>query len=272
MKKRYKILLILVIILLFLAGTGILKQNNLRSLFQTNHQGKQEIQKENATEAFGKKTASKESETMAKTGSKKNAENTEKKNNTENKDNTEKKNNTEKIENTENKDNTIKAPTVSPKEATEVSITVHKSEHMLYLYNANTLIAQYKVALSKNPIGKKTQTGDKKVPEGEYFICARNAKSKFYLSLGLSYPNSLDAQNGYSNGLITKEQLDSIVAANNAKKGPDWYTNLGGEIMIHGGDKGSSYDWTTGCVAVDNPVMDILWQYCKLGTKVTINP
>lgn len=166
----------------------------------------------------------------------------------------------------------LKQPSISPEEATDVSLLVEKSKHMLYVYNEGTKIASYKVGLSKNPIGKKTQVGDKKVPEGTYYICTRNDKSKFYLSLGLSYPNETDAKEGLDSNIITKQQYDSILAANEAKTRPDWYTNLGGEIMIHGGEKGSSKDWTTGCVAVDNSVMDILWKYCKLQTKVTIYP
>ena len=51
---------------------------------------------------------------------------------------------------------------------------------------------------------------------------------------------------------------------------PPWNTSLGGEIMIHG--HGSETDWTLGCIAVDNEVMDILWQYCHNGTGVIINP
>lgn len=168
--------------------------------------------------------------------------------------------------------NAIANPTISPSEATQVSILVEKSKHMLILYNAGIQIASYKVGLSKNPIGKKTQVNDNKVPEGTYYVCTRNDKSKFYLSLGLSYPNESDANDGLRANLITKQQYDDIIAANEAKTRPDWYTNLGGEIMIHGGDKGSSKDWTTGCVAVDNAVMDILWKYVKLQTPVTIRP
>lgn len=40
--------------------------------------------------------------------------------------------------------------------------------------------------------------------------------------------------------------------------------------MIHG--CGSSSDWTAGCVAVDNDVMDFLFDCCPMGTKITILP
>ena len=40
--------------------------------------------------------------------------------------------------------------------------------------------------------------------------------------------------------------------------------------MIHG--MGIEGDWTHGCIAVDNEVMDILWKLCPLGTQVTVMP
>ena len=44
--------------------------------------------------------------------------------------------------------------------------------------------------------------------------------------------------------------------------------------MIHGTDTKSETksDWTEGCIAVDNEVMDILWEYSKVGTQVFVFP
>lgn len=50
-----------------------------------------------------------------------------------------------------------------------------------------------KIGLGKHPEGAKREEGDGKTPEGDYFICTKNAKSKFYLSMGISYPNETDA-------------------------------------------------------------------------------
>lgn len=167
----------------------------------------------------------------------------------------------------------IEEPTISPEEATDVSIVVEKSKHLLTLYNSDTVIAQYTVGLaSQYAEGAKQQEGDKRNPEGEYEICVRNENSKYYLSLGLNYPNANDAQRGLESGLITQDEYNEIISQLSAGQQPDWYTKLGGQIMIHGqkGDLGGQTDWTTGCVAVNNTVMDILWKYCPVGTKVTI--
>ena len=166
-------------------------------------------------------------------------------------------------------------PSLTPEQAQIVSIVVHKADHLLTVYNGESVIAQYSVGLgSASAEGAKEKQGDKRTPEGEYYICVLNNQSKFYLSLGLSYPNANDAARGLASGLITQEQYDSIMASLTAGQQPDWYTPLGGQIMIHGqkGNLGGQTDWTTGCVAVNNRVMDILWKYCKVGTKVTILP
>ena len=57
------------------------------------------------------------------------------------------------------------------------------------------------------------------------------------------------------------------IDAINSKRMPPW-TKLGGAIMIHG--HGSHSDWTEGCIAVDDDIMNILWENCKLGVAITI--
>ena len=46
--------------------------------------------------------------------------------------------------------------------------------------------------------------------------------------------------------------------------------SLEGKIMIHG--HGSHSDWTEGCVAVEDSVMDILWESVTIGSQVEIYP
>lgn len=167
----------------------------------------------------------------------------------------------------------IVQPSLTPEQAQDVSIVVNKSDHVLTLYNGESIIAQYSIGHGSAD-GAKEQEGDKRTPEGEYTICVLNSESKYYLSLGLNYPNANDAKRGLDTGLITQDEYNEIMSQLNAGQQPNWYTKLGGQIMIHGqkGNLGGQTDWTTGCVAVNNAVMDILWQYCKVGTKVTILP
>jgi murein L,D-transpeptidase YafK len=136
------------------------------------------------------------------------------------------------------------------------------------LWNEKECVGIYDIGLGFSPIGHKKREGDGKTPEGSYVICSRNRNSKFYLSFGLSYPNTEDAEEGYHNYIINKEQLDEIANAIRDGFCPPWNTPLGGAVMIHG--HGSDTDWTAGCIAVNNDIMDILWEYCTVSTPVTI--
>lgn len=152
----------------------------------------------------------------------------------------------------------------------EASIVVKKSERRLELWQGGDFVDSFSIGLGRAPEGQKQMEGDGKTPEGEYYVCLRNQNSSFYLSLGVSYPNKKDAAAALEDGRIDRDTYERIVRAIDNEQCPDWNTALGGEIMIHGG--GGSSDWTAGCIAVDNEVMDLLFDYCPTGTKITILP
>jgi murein L,D-transpeptidase YafK len=152
----------------------------------------------------------------------------------------------------------------------EVRIEVFKSRRQLLVYSGNRIIRNCRIGLGFNPVGPKVQQGDGRTPEGEYYVCSKNPKSSYYLSLGLSYPNDKDAERGLKSGLINKPQYDTIVAAIRSNSRPPWDTELGGEIFIHG--NGACSDWTFGCVAVENADMKELFELIPRGTPVTIKP
>lgn len=149
-------------------------------------------------------------------------------------------------------------------------IKVYKEERRLELWNDEQHIKSYRAGLGFSPKGAKVREGDGRVPEGEYYICTKNEQSKFTLFLGLSYPNAEDAVRGLRDGLITQEQHDRIVEAISNRLRPDWETDLGGKIGIHG--KGSAFDWTAGCVALDDEDIKDLWKYVEKGDRVLIYP
>lgn len=152
-----------------------------------------------------------------------------------------------------------------------VSIYVSKRLKTLSLKQNGVLIAEYPVSMgASSSDGDKKVEGDMRTPSGQFYICTRNDKSIAYLAFGLSYPGIEDANRGYTDGIITEEQRDQIIKANLAGEQPPWDTPLGGAIEIHGCREPEGT--THGCVAVDNAVMDILWNYCNLGVPVTIGP
>jgi murein L,D-transpeptidase YafK len=148
------------------------------------------------------------------------------------------------------------------------SIVVTKSKRILRLYSAGMVVKEYRVALGLSPIEDKVKAGDRRTPEGDFYICQKNSHSKFYLSLELSYPNKRHADRGLHDGLITRAQYNQIVSALERKRVPLQNTHLGGELFIHG--NGSRSDWTWGCVALDDKDVRELFDAIPVGTPVTI--
>jgi murein L,D-transpeptidase YafK len=152
----------------------------------------------------------------------------------------------------------------------EPRIEVSKKKRQLVLFSAGKPVRTYRVGLGSNPKDDKRTQGDGCTPVGEFYVCSKNPKSSYYLSLGLSYPNEEDAERGLREKLISKSQRDQIVRAIRAHSCPPWNTRLGGEVFIHG--NGSSSDWTLGCVALDDPAMKELFDAIPRGTPVRIRP
>ena len=81
-------------------------------------------------------------------------------------------------------------------------IVIKKSERILYAVKDDKIIKKYNIALGRNPKGHKKKEGDKKTPEGYYFVDGKNAKSNFFLSLHTSYPNFHDKRVAAKNSCL----------------------------------------------------------------------
>ncbi|MEM1073651.1 MAG: L,D-transpeptidase family protein [Pseudomonadota bacterium] len=131
-------------------------------------------------------------------------------------------------------------------------ILVNKDSRRMYLFHDEQVLKAYDIQLGFAPIGDKEFEGDGKTPEGVYRIDRRNPNSDFHLSLGISYPNTRDFAEARAQG-----------------KSP------GGDIFIHGQRspfKGSTDDWTWGCIAVTNDEMEEIYAMVKNDTLIKINP
>ena len=158
----------------------------------------------------------------------------------------------------------LSLPLVNPR------IIVFKGERRLELYSNERMVRSYRVGLGTNPVGDKVRQGDRRTPEGEFYVCVKNSRSNYYLSLGLSYPNQEDAERGLRDGLISRDTHDQIINAIRTRRKPPQNTALGGDIYIHG--HGSRDDWTWGCVALDNSDVRELFEAVPMGTSVLIKP
>ncbi|MGI3169749.1 L,D-transpeptidase family protein [Pseudooceanicola sp. C21-150M6] len=132
-------------------------------------------------------------------------------------------------------------------------ILVYKEERKMYLLHKTKVLKKYDIGLGFAPVGHKQYEGDGRTPEGTYRVDRRNPDSKFYLSVGISYPNVNDRAFASSQG-----------------KSP------GGDIFIHGEpnvkQKQLSRDWTAGCIAVRNKDIEEIYAMVNDGTLITIYP
>jgi murein L,D-transpeptidase YafK len=157
-----------------------------------------------------------------------------------------------------------------PRPLRNPEIQVFKSRRLLELRAEGGVVRTYRIGLGTSPSGPKRRQGDRRTPEGTYFICNKNPRSQFYLSLQVSYPNEDDAALGLAGGLITTADHERIVSASRRRGIPPAGTRLGGEIFLHG--RGSGSDWTWGCVALDDPDIKELYDAVPVGTPVRIFP
>jgi hypothetical protein len=150
-------------------------------------------------------------------------------------------------------------------------LRVRKAARALDVLSGDALLATFHVGLGGSPVGDKEREGDGKTPEGRFYVCCKNRESRYFRSLGLSYPDAEDAERGLRAGLIDRAQHEEIEEMIASGKRPPWDTALGGEIMIHGhgGDRG---DWTKGCIALDDDVMDRLFRAIPEGAPVEVVP
>jgi murein L,D-transpeptidase YafK len=154
-------------------------------------------------------------------------------------------------------------------------IVVAKQARTLTLLSEDRIERNYPIALGRNSAADKAVEGDHATPLGEFYICAKNPRSKYFLSLCISYPNAEDAERGLAAGLIAAEEYAEILEAIRARRMPPQHTRLGGEIYIHG--RGAAkrgigeVDGTRGCIALDDADMQHLYGRVALGTPVSIN-
>lgn len=136
-------------------------------------------------------------------------------------------------------------------------VVVHKSQRRLDLMQGSQVVRSFKVALGLVPEGHKERSGDFRTPEGTYALTRRNARSDFFLSIQVSYPNERDVKNARANGWDPGGSIMIHGLPNRLKRDPAYYA-----------DK----DWTDGCIAVSNSDMVEIWLLTHDNTPIDILP
>ena len=111
-----------------------------------------------------------------------------------------------------------------------------KAERVLQVYAADSqehfhFICAYPILGASGGPGPKLREGDRQVPEGIYPIESLNPNSRHHIALRIGYPN----------------------AADRAQAATEGRTNLGGDIMIHGGSA------SIGCLAIGDAAAEDLF-------------
>src|SRR5664279_5138729 len=80
-------------------------------------------------------------------------------------------------------------------------VVVSKKKREMTLLRGESVLRTYRIGLGRAPEGPKRQEGDGRTPEGRYTIDWRNARSKYHLSLHISYPNPADVERAKAAGV-----------------------------------------------------------------------
>lgn len=161
-----------------------------------------------------------------------------------------------------------------------VRIEIHKARRRLDLLVGGRLVKSYLVNLGLAPEGDKVRQGDRRTPEGEMFVCARNARSRFHRFLALAWPRPDAAARARAAGILGARAQAAIADAHRRRdRCPPQETPLGGAVGIHGSAVWRTVpggfelvDWTWGCVAVRDADVEELFGAVRVGTPVTVRP
>jgi murein L,D-transpeptidase YafK len=136
-------------------------------------------------------------------------------------------------------------------------VVVHKADRRLVLMHGGNIVRSYHVQLGLNPIGQKERSGDFRTPEGTYRLERRNARSDYFLSIKVSYPNAEDMKRARAHHWDTGGSIMIHGLPNYLKHEPDYYQN---------------HDWTDGCIAVSNADMTEIWMLIPDDVPIDILP
>jgi len=118
----------------------------------------------------------------------------------------------------------------------DIYLRAFKNERILEVWAKSTSgkfkkIWEVKFCTSSGELGPKNYEGDKQIPEGLYHLNKLNYYSRYYLSLGVDYPNDADRKRLFSSSV-----------------------SLGGAIFVHGGCE------SIGCISIeDENIEKLFW-------------
>lgn len=172
---------------------------------------------------------------------------------------------------------------------TTEKIVFFRKSNALYFYVNDTLELS---AWTSSGAGKgfdKDREGDQITPLGCFKVVRKNPESVCKKALLLNYPTAEDAERGLAKSIISQEEYNNIVWANENGVVPLQDTDLGGFIEIHDRSCGEGLEptvlntlkavkrvfsprKTNGCIALGGKNLDEVFQSTSVGTTVIILP
>ena len=136
------------------------------------------------------------------------------------------------------------------------AIIVLKASRQLVVYQHGKPLRRFSIELGFSGLQDKVQEGDGATPEGQFHILQKKSRgaTKFHKALLLNYPTSEHRRR------FQEAKVRGVVASHRA---------IGGLIEIHG-QQPNGNNTTNGCIALDNPDMDVVFHLAKEGTPVTV--
>jgi hypothetical protein len=144
-----------------------------------------------------------------------------------------------------------------------ISILIEKSQRRLTIYQDKRAVKIYPIVLGEHPKGDKFSEGDRRTPEGIFYLKDLYPHPQWSKFLWLDYPNVTSWRKHF--------------AAKQTGKIP-WYKPIGRDVGIHGVPKHSDklidekVNWTWGCISLKTADIDEIYQVSRVGTLVEILP
>jgi len=155
-------------------------------------------------------------------------------------------------------------------------ILIDTLAHTLSVYRGENVERFYpRIALGRSGAAAERQRGDGVTPTGDFRVAWINYSSNFKIFLGLNFPNEEHTERAYQRRLIGIDTYYDLHTALAEGDIPPQDTPLGGQIGIHGLGEGSlsvhqRFDWTRGCIALENEEIEQIAQWAQVGTRVVI--
>lgn len=155
-------------------------------------------------------------------------------------------------------------------------IVIDKAKQHLVLFVNGRISAKFPASFGIDPNSDKFKAFDSATPEGRYVITYKKTKSPYHRFMGISYPNRMNGEKALAGGVISRAEFKRLLEDINKSRWTACDTGLGCDIGIHGGgvfrsmDHSRERDWTEGCIALNDPDIEKLFDACEPGDPVII--